>query len=607
MNPTLKFNRMRLVNFGAFIDECILQLDRPGLWYIAGRNLVEPQLGANGAGKSTLLNALFWAITGRTMKAKRPGGRVEARKGKGTTEVELDIERRGKPFNICRTRKPNALTLNGAPITDIDLLKEFGIKPEVLQYTCMFGQSNPMFLSLGKEEQAALFNDLLDLDIWLQIADKAKKAGDIAEAAVITAQTSISELISRLTSFREARVTAREQIAEFDRITSEKVRTLKDQIKIKNKEFDRVSTALKALGPEPDYTSLEELRSLADSKLRRFQERQATEVSKLKSASDSLEDTKRQLEKAKSATCDACGQTLPADLQKKTILTLSQKIHTNTETIKGCNEILIELRGSIKNWDEKRQRAIRLLTDARVAESGERANLLRQETILDTELHNMEKELAQLDQLENPHEQTDRLMFTRIKTFKADLVEAKKTLEAAQILASMAKLWREGAKEIRLSIIDEALEETAAMATKHAERLGLQGWRIELGTERQTAAGTTALGFTASLYPAGENAPVAWETYSGGEETRLQLAMSYGLADVLLERAGLTLNIEFADEITRGLSPEGISDLIECLSERARETGKTIFLIDHHPLSQGLFSGTLTVEKSKTGSHIREV
>ncbi len=607
MTPTIKFNRLRFVNFGPFVDECVLQLDRgPGLWHIAGNNLVEPQLGANGAGKTTLLNALFWVITGRTMRSRRPGARVEARKGKGTTEVELNCTRGREPFNIIRTRKPNTLTLNGNPTTDADLLNEFGIKPEVLQYTCMFGQSNPMFLSIGKEEQAALFNDLLDLDIWLKVADKAKTTGGIAEKSATAFKEVITEATGSLKSFREARKTARAQAEAFDRETAEKTKELSKQYKIKEKELRQIEEALAKLGPPTDYTSLEDLRSTADNKLRVFQTRKASELSNRANASDNLKTVRQQLEKAKAATCDACGQKLPAVTQKQTIHRLSQRIHMFTETIRTYDEALKQLETDIQSWDKKRRRAITLITDARTADAGARTTLAHNKATLSMNLQTIKRDITALSAATNPHDSTDRLLLSRIKQFKITLADATSGFETAERLSTLASLWQISAKEIRLSIIDEALEETAAMATKHAERLGLRGWRVDLATERQTMAGTTALGFTANLYPLGEEAPIAWETYSGGEENRLQLAMSYGLSDVLLTRAGLNLNIEWCDESTRGLSAEGISDLIECLAERARETGKTIYMIDHHALDRGNFSGTLMVEKSKTGSHIRE-
>lgn len=605
----LKFITARGVNFGPFVDPFEFKLDRgPGLWYISGNNLVEPQLGANAVGKTSILNLIFWVITGRTMKSKRPGGRVEARKGKGTTEGELICERRGKSLNIKRTRKPNSLTLNDTPITDADLLNEFGIKPEVLQYTCMFGQSNPMFLSLGKEEQAALFNDLLDLDLWLQVAEKARKAGSLAEESAASCQKLIDELNGSIKSFREARKVAREQADIFERETKEKIEKLYDQQKAAEKEFTATSKELEKLGKPGKTTTLEadieELsKKIIDTKTSGVQiaELLSGATSKLKIARTRLEDVKE-------ARCDACGQVLPPATQKVTLEKTREDIASYKKDIDRYTKTLAVHKENLEVFENKRDILRRRLLDIKTSnENGRRDTLQRRHTQLEAELKNIDKDITYLSRTKNPHDSSDRILLTRIKTAKTELEEAAKTLDSAEKLVSLSKLWQTSAKEIRLSIIDEALEETAAMATKHAERLGLQGWRIDLATERQNSAGNTTLGFTASLYPPDEIEPVAWETYSGGEETRLQLAMSYGLSDVLLTRAGIPLNIEILDEPSRGLAAEGISDLLECLVDRARETGKSIYLIDHHSLGAANFSGTLLVEKSKTGSHIIEV
>lgn len=607
MAPTLKFGRLRLVNFGSFVDECELQLDQgPGLWFISGRNLVDPQRGPSGAGKTTLLNALYWTMTGRTMRSRRPGAKVEARRGKGVTEVELDCLRGRTSLNIKRTRKPNSLTLNGNPITDADLLNELGIKPEVLQYTCLFGQSTPMFLSIGKEEQAALFNDLLDLDIWLKAADKAKAIGKTAEDAVERAQKDINEITGRIAGFREARKEALNQADTFEVETKTKIEAFYKQQKTKMQELDKTKAALKALGEPADFTKLEEQRAIADTKIRVIQNRKATALSARTSAANGLKNAEEQLKKAKDAMCDACGQALPADVKKRRVTKLTDLIGIYSTDIKRHDSELKEFEENIDTWDKKRRAAIARLIDVRTADSGERPQLQRQITILETELAAVHRDITHLLRTVNPHEQTAKILLARIKTDKNSLEDATADLKRFEGEATLSKLWQTSTKEIRLSIIDEALEETAAMATKHAERLGLHGWRISLSTERQNAAGNTTLGFNAFLYPDGETDPVAWETYSGGEENSLQLAMSFGLADVLLARAGLSPNLMFIDEPTRGLPSEGISDLLECLVDQARDSQKTIYLIDHHSLDRGNFTGMIMVEKSKTGSHIVE-
>jgi len=99
--------------------------------------------------------------------------------------------------------------------------------------------------------------------------------------------------------------------------------------------------------------------------------------------------------------------------------------------------------------------------------------------------------------------------------------------------------------------------------------------------------------------------PIKWESYSGGESQRWRLAVSFGLSEVLLTRAGATTNIEVLDEPTHSLSPEGTSRLLEHLTERAKTLERVIYFIDQHSLEKGYFDQVFTVINDEEGAHIQ--
>ena len=98
--------------------------------------------------------------------------------------------------------------------------------------------------------------------------------------------------------------------------------------------------------------------------------------------------------------------------------------------------------------------------------------------------------------------------------------------------------------------------------------------------------------------------PVQFEEWSGGETQRLRLAGDLGLSNLIMERAGLTGMIEFYDEPSKHMSPQGLLDLAETLHQRALDTGKRIFLVDHHLIDFGDLAGVLTVIKDDKGSRL---
>ena len=71
------FLGMTLNNFKAFKGRHKITLSRaPGLYFVSGKNLGRPELGANAVGKSSLWDALYWCLYGKTVRDNRPSKNV---------------------------------------------------------------------------------------------------------------------------------------------------------------------------------------------------------------------------------------------------------------------------------------------------------------------------------------------------------------------------------------------------------------------------------------------------------------------------------------------------------------------------------------------------
>src|SRR5262249_43794151 len=119
--------------------------------------------------------------------------------------------------------------------------------------------------------------------------------------------------------------------------------------------------------------------------------------------------------------------------------------------------------------------------------------------------------------------------------------------------------------------------------------------------ERENKAGGITKGFCILIHdPTGRT--VKYEALSGGEGQRVRLAGCFGLANLIMERAGLICKTEFYDEISQHLSSEGIYDMLVTLYERAKTYNRQIVVVDHHSMNYSDFSGTWLVTKSAEGS-----
>lgn len=180
-------------------------------------------------------------------------------------------------------------------------------------------------------------------------------------------------------------------------------------------------------------------------------------------------------------------------------------------------------------------------------------------------------------------------------------VLAAKATKLAEEHAAVS-FWVAGFKRVRLFIIEDTLRQLELEVNNTLTSLGLMEWRIGFDVERENKSGGIIKGFVVLIYPPGSEQPVRYESYSGGETQRLRMAGDLGLANLIMERAGLTNTVEFFDEPSRHLSQEGLLDLAESLCQRAASQGKRILLVDHHVLDFGGFAATYIVVKDTDGS-----
>lgn len=164
--------------------------------------------------------------------------------------------------------------------------------------------------------------------------------------------------------------------------------------------------------------------------------------------------------------------------------------------------------------------------------------------------------------------------------------------------------WVTGFKRIRLMIVEESLRQLEIEVNNNLANLGLTDWTVEFDVERENKSGGITKGFVVLIRAPGHTEPVKFEAWSGGEIQRLSLAGDLGLANLIMEKAGLVNTIEWFDEPSQHLSPTGVLDLAETLAERASNQRKRVFMVDHASLDFGGFSGTVTAVKDADGSRL---
>lgn len=583
----------------------------PGLWFLRGRNEVEPQLSSNGAGKSSAIEALCWLITGRTSRGLRNPD-IKPWSGKGTPTVELALLCDGEPTTIKRTATTNGLSINDKEVGPEEAIKLLGLPFELFTNTVFYPQGQPLFFDRTPKEKMELFAAALQLDRW---EDRSTRAS----AKVKELERLEAEIVGELTSTRET-LAQTEKLVERAKASSEEwdherrareagaeaeIKTLERQLVKQEDELGKVD-----LAHDGAWVRLREMREDAD-KLQKVVDaaRKAVDVEDFAIAADER-DIRRLKQELKALgetdACPTCGQAVTgtsfgkhkAEI-KRQIKTLETRVENGVskeaaEAHKKATDILIHFGTTLHKTEDETDKLQTKLNFLKPAVEGARSKLFT--------LQNMRQER---ERERNPYlEQLQGLRKLRAQ-HTATLETSEKDLRKAQRQVERTKFWIKGFRDVALFLIEEALQELEAVTNSLLSEVGLIGWSVTYSVERETKSGTTQRGINVTIsQPGGKGLPVRWECWSGGEGQRIRLVGAMALSDVLLRHAGISTNLEIFDEPTTHLSPAGVDDLCSYLAERAKASTKTVWVIDHMAREGGHFAGTVTITKTKAGSII---
>lgn len=614
------FHKLIITNFKSFLGEHAFDFaaGEIGLHFITGRNEVEPGLGANGAGKSTIFDALSWVLYGKTLRGLKAGDVAAWDVGK-TVEVKLDLETDAGHFFLSRSWKPNSLILadknkDVRSVEQIDVDALIGLSFEAFQHAIVIGQFSEMFFDLGPAQKLALFSDVLTLDSWIVRSEQAAKAEKAVRREMEEAVSKIAGMAGKKEAFTEQLVKVREQEETFGREIKDRRSAAQKRIKDIEGQRDKLEALLgkhmKSL-TQVEKTLHQTQNDLTEASEAANDLRSA--VQEIALQTHPLEERKRilgkQLEMVSglASKCPVCGQKVTGEHKKVEIERLREEID---ETEKSIRALAKEQHALDKEILGARELALSLAEQAKVSEQ-ERTHLSREvqgikEDLIGTErdLKAQRERLKETDAVVNIYSGQVKQIEAKLKELQKQIADAEKALDELVREAEAFGYWMKGFKEIRLSLIAEALTLLEVEVNNSLLELGLHGWQVTFDVEKETKAGGVMKGFHVFVKAPTSPERVPWEAWSGGEGQRLRLAGTMGLSALILTSLGVSSSIEVWDEPSQHLSETGINDLLDLLAARAQAQGRSVFLVDHRSFDYGGFASRSVVIKDEAGSRI---
>jgi DNA repair exonuclease SbcCD ATPase subunit len=610
----LQFKSIRIVRFRSFLKEATLHFDDcgSGLYFLRGKNEASEALGSNGAGKSTIVDSLFWCLYGKTVQGlKNPD--VIPWSGKGKTEVEVTIQIDDVTHSIKRTIGPNLLTIDGKEAGQDYVNELIGIPFEILPYTIILGQRKPLFFDLTASEKLKLFGEVLQLERWDKRSDHAATTVKSLESEIASTQNELDSCLNQLATADSDFKALKQQSSEWEakradslaNADKEKANLLK-QIESVANERDTADLKLERAETELKASLLDKLREqyyAADNEISKL-----TETLKAAIRSKAIYDA--ELVSVEDCVCPTCKQITNKEITKKLRTDLATKMKICNEQISSCKRLLESskiVRTQTLEKFEIEQKAVK-----KFKENANEARLVLDRLVpriseWQAQVKAIEKSLQEFEKNNNPYTEQLQTLRRRRDISKANGNKYEEAIKVKTEYCERVRFWIKGFKDIKLLVVEEILQELEITSNAMTEESGLIGWQIQYDIERETKSKTIARGLNILILSPANKQPVKWECWSGGEAQRLRLIGTAALSSVLLNHVGASCNIEIYDEPTTGLSKEGIQNLVEALAQRARDTKKSIFLVDHHTIQSSKFVSTILITKNKQGSNLQIV
>ena len=288
----MKISKIKISNFYSF-KKATLDLSKySGLTLIKGQN--KDAGGSNGSGKSVLVEAVYFGLTGKTIR-KSTEEAIVNNQSKKNCFVELHVD---DDIVIRRHKKPTKLQLfiAGEEKTQAsvhatqELIDELlNTNYKVLMCSMFFGQSNDFnFLECSADDKRVIIRNFLNLDDIFVMRDRIKK---------------------HKSSFYQ-------KMKQQDSLIDEHRRTIEEF----NKKIDKVKKAKAKFAEYDEHVlslSLDEILALEEAESSRVWQMRSTQQS-ITNFTEKIEElTKESLKAPQKITCEWCGDLVEKKVNKE--------------------------------------------------------------------------------------------------------------------------------------------------------------------------------------------------------------------------------------------------------------------------------------------------
>lgn len=629
----LKFKKIEANNYKSF-ESFSLDLEDRGLMLVEGINKANDSFDSNGSGKSSLLEAISYAIYDIGALSIRADEVVNRTEGKNTY-VKLHLEQDGVPYRIERYRKhkkhknkvllfQDGEEITGATNRDTNEMIEdiIGVTIETYMNSIMYGQgTEPLFSEATDKGKKEILENITNISIYAKAQEIAKekvkesrhKEGDI--------ELHIEEIEWRIESIRDS---VKRELERYESI-KKMIHTREEELehaKAERKNFPqsnlrKLKNDLKKLGaPLPEFIENraplnrknEELNEV-EGKAQQF----VQAINQIKATITSKRNEQAKLDTAE--VCPTCGTKLSNGHAKIHYQELQQEIDELESKVKTYEKnyvdvfepLLAEAKDGVREAEIDLEANRQEYNNTRYERDMKEQQLQGQIQTFET---NKEQLIAEVERAKKALEEVKKLPEPDLREEELEKLEREITgykeelnnlfIAKTQYEDVVKAFSNSGIRSVVLDLVTPTLTNSA---NRYLNILSESVLQVEFTTQVENASGELADRFDVAVVNNGEE--TTFQTLSQGEKTRVNVAISLALQDLVYSNSHLKTNLALYDEVFDGLDDKGISSVIEILEDKADEIG-TVFVITHSNTMKPLFENVITVEKENGTSRIRE-
>lgn len=623
----MKFSRISLENFFSFGEEQFLELSKPGLFLITGKNDEQTESQSNGAGKSTTLDAIVFALFGLVTKNVNLNQIVNEKIGKNC-KVALDFYINNDSYRVERYIKhekfhdkilfyKNNELISKANKRDTQELIDSVIKINYKSFvnSILMSQENVgKFLEADSAKKKEIIENVLQLNVISQYHNIAQLKRKTSKKIFDRIQLEISNYESLISNTKES-ATAYVNSCKVQKEAAEKklqqlknklkelestnieeelqkislAKELKTKIELKKSEIKNKNDSLKSIKNQIETleSSKDEFKDLINSNnnANKILEK---EIIKLQ---NNIESLSKEILYAKEHpdTCPLCKNKINLEELEKWINEKNEIVLTSSNTINSKKKTMEENREKISEWNlkiEDLSQKIEELESQKNKIENEIKNIQNDISKITIPITKDEEELNKLNiEIKNVKYQIENINITEY----VDQEYLNGLINKAKELQNLLKIKKQESKKYEKEVLLYQWWENSLSSKKNSMKswcvnniIGYFNARIKYYMDRFFDGDTDIqLDIELNERITRNGFERSFAMFSGGEKQRLNLAILFALNNLVKSNLSTKVNMMFLDEIlSTSLDDKGISTVLELLEEMKQEQ-QTVFLIDH--------------------------